>query len=147
MRVEDVGSLSPAGDLLAFSLAIILTFGLISTLSSSIHKEEGPFPFEQILRSVMDWEFLDPDNDGLLELPSNTTFKESSRFIRSDISFLVRIRTEGSDLSFSVIEGSPQTINEGFRVVSVTHSASVLIELDGVVQAGSLSICELGEST
>ena len=143
MRVEDVGSLSPAGDLLAFSLALILTFGLISTLSSSIHKEEGSFPFEQTFRSILDWEFLDDDGDGLLELPSNSTYEESSKFIRSDLSFIVRMRTDGSDLSFSVIEGIPQTLNEDLRVVSVTHSISVLIEVDQIVQAGSLSICEL----
>jgi hypothetical protein len=69
MRIGDVGAVSPAGDLLAFSLAVVIIAALVVKVGSAGDDKDdilgGPTISE--VRSLHGWPGFDPDGDGTLD--------------------------------------------------------------------------------
>lgn len=147
MRVEDVGSLSPSGDLLAFMLALIITVGVVSsfyTTENDVHDGCDPaFVFKHLIK----WEALDQDGDGYLEQP------DPARINGSYISSLVEHRLEVFLLSdnftlfFKIEQGVAESYPENTVMESVIHSWVISFESDDLILPGRLSISCMEAST
>lgn len=140
MRIEDVGSSSPAADILAFFVAVIITMGALALLSPD-ETEGKPFPFLTVVRELTDWTFLDEDRDGLLEMPSPGSFGNATPVGGGIPDILVHMKGEGSSIWFLVRSGIPSSGMLLWRNISAVHSFSVIIEDTDGPFAGTLSIC------
>ncbi|MGA1848257.1 MAG: hypothetical protein ACMUHB_02855 [Thermoplasmatota archaeon] len=69
MRIGDVGAVSPAGDLLAFSLAVVMIVALVAKVGTIEEDREGSSNGLTILEvnELHDWGGFDPDGDGVLD--------------------------------------------------------------------------------
>ncbi len=69
MRIGDVGAVSPAGDLLAFSLAVVIIAALVVKVGVMEEDREGYSKGPTILEltRLHDWSGFDPDSDGVLD--------------------------------------------------------------------------------
>jgi len=140
MRIEDVGSSSPAADIMAFFIAVIITMGALALLSPD-ETEGEPFPFLTVVRDLTDWTFLDVDRDGLLEMPSPGSFGNATPMEGKIPDILVHMKGGGSSIWFLVRSGIPSSGMFLWRNISTVHSFPVIIEDADGPFAGTLSIC------
>jgi hypothetical protein len=69
MRIGDVGAVSPAGDLLAFSLAVVIVAALVVNIGLVEDDGDGLLccpGFTEIM-ALQKWSGFDPDGDGVLD--------------------------------------------------------------------------------
>jgi hypothetical protein len=129
MRVEDVGSLTIPGDLMAFSMAMILTIGAMSTLSITNESDERDDTFHEVLGSVLRWEILDPDNDGFLEVPTRNISGTDHMKIFNDLTLIIRFRSIHFDDVFLILNGVMiRNFDSSVRIISPVRTLVVVYE-------------------
>ncbi len=128
MRIEDVGSLSPSGDLLAFSIALALTIGLMGILVIDDDGESDDLPFSTWLNILKKSDLLDPDDDGLIG-PLEGDISNTGRtipVIEQDL--YIELRSNDINLTFILKDGTCFYGDTDYVLDSPIHSTLVLFE-------------------
>ncbi len=128
MRIEDVGSLSPSGDLLAFGIALALTVGLMGVLIIDDDRGSDDLPFSNWFDILKKSDLLDPDDDGLMG-PFVGNITDTGRtipVIEQDI--YVELRSNDIDLTFILKDGTCFNGDLDYVIDSPIHSTLVLFE-------------------
>ena len=145
MRVEGAGALSPAADLLAFSLALAVTMGLAMSLSDMVQRDGA---HDRImagdLSNIAGWPALDPEGAGTLRFPdeemrSGLPLEGAVPGLRGDV--LVNVTCRGWSCRFLLSEGRFAVYDPQVRTVTAIHSIMVLVQLQGATYPGTLSAC------
>jgi hypothetical protein len=147
MRIGDVGAVSQVGDLLAFSLAVVLVLTLIYQVEVRAREDDDPEGTDwlQTAMAIRTWEVLDPDGDGVVDLDGIT-----ERIANAETPFPVEnevrinfILVNGSlELGFSNGEAIAEGItHEGDVIV---HGFSVLVRTEGSVLPCLMNIMIFG---
>ncbi|MBN1389481.1 MAG: hypothetical protein JXA22_02450 [Candidatus Thermoplasmatota archaeon] len=134
MRIGDVGAVSHIGDLLAFSLAVVIVLSLTYGIGMMENDPAGEtVDWVHVLSSIRTWKGFDPDGDGILE--TCTTF--STEDIQST-SFplegrvLVTFRSETFLIGFHFVDGEFERSKGAPQHDSMVHGCTVLVE-DGTI--------------
>ncbi|MBN1540413.1 MAG: hypothetical protein JW939_09735 [Candidatus Thermoplasmatota archaeon] len=136
MRIGDVGAVSHAGDLLAFSLAVVIVLSLIYGVGTigSDEPDEGPVDWVFVLGSIRTWKGFDPDGDGILEMEAISCLDSIKRCpfpLNGDVT--VFFRSVSISLGFHFSQGSLDSSVEMAEHRSIVHGCTVLIDNDDVV--------------
>jgi len=131
MRIGDVGAVSPVGDLLAFSLAIVIVVSLVysvETLGSKDNDEDGE-EWIYILMTVRGWVGFDPDGDGCMELrPISELGRDSTLEFPISGRVTVTFTMGNTDCNYRFIDGSLDTAIRDPVHISLVHGCSVIVE-------------------
>ncbi|MGA1872249.1 MAG: hypothetical protein ACMUHY_01130 [Thermoplasmatota archaeon] len=143
MRIGDVGTVSPVGDLLAFSLSVLIVFSIIYGVRTSGADEEISNATDWVSTMVIikEWEGFDPDHDGLIE-PWNLDsgmggdlpvfpFEEET---------MVTFRSDQRISHYHFVEGSIQPSTDDLLETSIVHGCPVLLDIDQVIRPGTMEI-------
>ncbi len=137
MRIEDAGSLSPTGDLLAFGIALALTLGLGGVLFYENDDGIDEYPFEDWFGILIKSELLDDNGDGLLNLLNGDISNLSLRGPVIDEDLSITETGNGFNISFLLAGGRILSADVDHEPVSPLHSTVVLFEGN---QPGKLTI-------
>lgn len=138
MRVEDAGSLSPAGDLLAFSIALILTIGILLSFEMR-GSEEGPDDYRDEIKYLLESDLMDPDNDGYIDFSSDF-LNGSTLNILDDDDHIVTLEDNDSRITLFIIDGIISMDVTEFEITSPVRSVTVIFERGDDLSVGILSI-------
>ena len=128
---------------MAFFLALVLTIGTISLLSINRENKDGQFSTEEIFFQIKQWDQLDNNNDGVMEIPENSTFTTEKGPVHGDHIVLVQFLSSYRNRSFIIVEGIPRVIPEECLIISPVHSFTVLLDIDGYFRPGHIRISEV----
>lgn len=137
MRIEDAGSLSPTGDLLAFGIALALTLGLGGVLLFEGDDGIDEYPFEDWFEILIKSELLDDNRDGFLNLLNGDISNLSLRGPVIDEDLRITETGNGFNFSFLLAGGRILSADVDHEPVSPLHSTVVLFEGN---QPGKLTI-------
>ncbi|MFW3146992.1 MAG: hypothetical protein ACMUIE_09295 [Thermoplasmatota archaeon] len=142
MRIGDVGTVSPSGDLLAFSIAVVMVVSL------SIHlldRNGGEHQFADIdpkdIELVLAWRGLDPDENGAIEVSDGEIGLDPNKGpfpLPGKIGLAVRGREGGAESYF--IDGDATSPGSVLKIGSPIRSVAILVEEKGRISPGTLSI-------
>jgi hypothetical protein len=147
MRVGDVGSVSQVGDLLAFSLALVLVMSMIYQIET-VQCEDGgmeEFDWPSSIVSIRNWKGFDPDQDGIVDL---TGIQE--RVKTSPNSFPIKDRTlvtfilEQNSFNLSFIDGHLMAGEMDLAIDSLIHGFPVVAEFEGNVSPCLMEVSIFG---
>lgn len=136
MRIGDVGAVSPIGDLLAFSLAVVIVVSLVYSVGTNERNdtEKSEEDWTDILISVRGWIGFDPDQDGFLELrPPSDLVPESE--VEFPVPGIVTVTFNMCDMEYGYrfIDRSLDLDTPEPAHLSIVHGCSVIVETpDGV---------------
>ncbi|MGA1822594.1 MAG: hypothetical protein ACMUIG_08700 [Thermoplasmatota archaeon] len=140
MRVGDDASISPAGDMMAFAVAVGLVFAALSVIGSELEREDRnyPSPNASDLEAVISWRGYDQDRNGLIEYESITgILNGSAESPILPVDGYVNITIESPTFSHSIhfMDGFPIDSEYGILTDDVIrHSLMVSVETgDGLV--------------
>jgi len=145
MRVEDVGSLSPSGDLLAFIMAIIITVGVLSTFTDfNDSSDDDPDPVF-IMNYLVSSDLLDEDDNNILEFPE--TEKIDTIFLSGleDLNIMVLLEEPTRSMKFFVLKGKPVQNSTFVMERTLTNSWLIVLENGEGITPGRISISLLKE--
>ncbi|MGA1865856.1 MAG: hypothetical protein ACMUFK_00145 [Thermoplasmatota archaeon] len=136
MRIGDVGAVSCAGDLLAFSLAIVIVLSLIYGVGTmeGDGPEKDPVDWVFVLGSIRTWRGFDPDGDGILEMEaisSLDSFKSCPFPLSGEVT--VAFRSVSFFLSFHFSQGFLDSSVGMAEHRSIVHGCTVLIDNGAVM--------------
>jgi hypothetical protein len=137
MRIEDSGSLSPTGDLLAFGIALALTLGLAGVLFHENDDGIDEYPFEDWFDILIKSDLMDDDGDGLLTLLNGNITNLTLRGPVIHEHLRITETGNGFDISFLLTEGKVLSAETDHATISPLHSTVVLFEGN---QPGKLTI-------
>ena len=148
MRIGDVGTVSPSGDLLAFSMAVILVVSLSIRLldgndGERQYRDFGPGEIELVLS----WGGIDPDEDGKIEFGNGQMEMDLGRGpfpIQGRIGLVVSNGEGSAESLFN--DGKLVHPENDRRISSPVRGVPVMVEADGRTSPGTLSIFTWEES-
>lgn len=142
MRIGDVGSVSPAGDLLAFGLAVLIVVGL----GSGLYDARDPRPEDAVisgreLDSIRSWVGFDPDGDGDVDALSVISLVERGVSgeplpCRGDLIVGVEWGTVEHHLLFR--DGIMEAVEGDAAGSGVRHSLTVVVDLGSGTTPGRI---------
>jgi hypothetical protein len=128
MRIEDAGSFSPSGDLLAFGVALILTLSLVAYLVPHNESRKETYQVDTCFKILMKSEVLDPDRDGLIGPFENNLPRFPSNHLEIDFPIIVHLNSSNLSLSF-IMDGNEVLPDiHAYQSVSPLHSTVILFE-------------------
>ncbi len=147
MRIGDVGTVSHIGDLLAFSLAVMLVMSLIYQVEvrNTDENDADRLDWQNILISIKGWVGFDPNEDGILELDGITErvvviedpFPISQKVI---VSFIF----QENEIQLNFVDGSIRSIPIVPSLDMFVHGCSVLVRSDGPIFPCLMKIAIIG---
>jgi hypothetical protein len=141
MRAGERGSISPTGDLIAFSIAIAIVLSLTWALRSMAPEEAGSDRLTPgTISFFLSWPVWDMDGDGVLE-ESSIEGTGANLTVPLDGSYLVNIEFSGKGYDFLFEHGRTMDMRE--VRIGITHSTAVLVASNGRTVPGSMSISEV----
>jgi len=140
MRIGDVGAVSPAGDLLAFSLAVILVAALVVKVGSTGDEDRAVFdgPTEAEVRAFHLFTGFDMNDDGVLEFQTGSNGPFTDR-VPVEGTVVARMECQGSSIDHLFIEGEYAGVVPGATPVSRVVGITSLFEYQGGVHCGTFS--------
>ena len=142
MRIGERGSLSPAGDLMAFGLTVVIVVSLYSLMVGSISDEgKGSELDPSVLGAIQDWSALDRDGDGVLEAQSVLDMRSgtSADPFPMEGTYLVTINWSGSDHRIIVHDRNVRTDIEALSA-GPSHSVMVRVDSGHSIEVGRISV-------
>jgi hypothetical protein len=148
MRIGDVGAVSHIGDLLAFSLSVVLVMSLIYQVefSNKGYEAREEDDWISVIISIRSWTGFDPDQDGMVDLDG--IHDRLSKF-QDPFPFQFEVF-----VSFFVVECSfNMTFNEGSLISDgsdpsnngLIHSCSILANYENSILPCLIRISILGD--
>lgn len=147
MRIGDVGSVSHVGDLLAFSLAIVLVLNLIYQVEITGNDDQDVETSNWTLNMIMikTWPVFDPNGDGVIDLDMihkrlNATVEPFP--IEGDL--IVTFLMDEFTLEIAFEDGffKPEPFLSLDNVI--VHGSSILVEISGRVQPCLMELSIIG---
>lgn len=141
MRSGDAGSISPAGDLFAFGICIVIVLSLSSMvplLAGDGPGDEGLPP--RTLSAILAWRGWDRNGDGVLESESLREIFRSDGFgapFDDDLVVVISYAQERFEFQFHEGDCRPCEGQEGF---GIRHSLRVLVEEKGEYHPGTMTV-------
>jgi hypothetical protein len=145
MKAGERGSISPAGDLIAFGVALAIVVGLSGILPLMFpdpSNDDGIEP--EAISAFLSWSGWDRDGDGILEESSLEGLSDSPLTIPLDGSYRVTLSFGDRDLIFLFEDGRISTSSPA-PDVSLTHSVSILVRVGDGIVPGTMTISEVRE--
>jgi hypothetical protein len=147
MRIGDVGTVSHIGDLLAFSLAVMLVMSLIYQVEvrNTDENDTDRVDWQNILISIKGWAGFDPNDDGVLELDGII-----ERIIGMEIPFplnqkvIVSFIFQENKVQLNFVDGSMQSSPIVPSEEIFVHGCSVLVRSDGPIFPCLMKIAIIG---
>lgn len=141
MRIGDVGSISPSGELVAFALAVSVVLALSIYLTSLQEGEEPPVISAEEIRTISLWKGLDPDQDGLIMVKDGELVTDLEKW-PFPLSGRIGLVLSHNDLEMTWFcdEGVIIKNVEDFRISSEVHGLSILIKTEDATIPGVLSL-------
>lgn len=131
MRIGDVGTVSHVGDLLAFSLAVILVLSLIFQVGEKAEEAEqaGNDEWVSLIISLRSWEGFDQDNDGIIDLDGiHERLSAIQEPFPTENEVHVSFLFEGDGLELHFLNGTLASNRSCPMENALTHGCSVLVE-------------------
>ena len=139
MRIEDVGSLSPSGDLLAFLLAIVLTVSVLSTFytpTAVVDHRDDPVSIINVLTASR---LLDRDGDTLLEFPDEIDLNGSMLPVMDGLDILIKIYLGNDSICFTIRDGVCFIENNFSMNSTIIYSWVFPFEFEDLILPGRIS--------
>ena len=145
MRAGGRGSISPAGDLIAFGIALAIVVGLSGILPLMFPEPESDGGIDpEAISAFLSWSGWDRDGDGILEESSLDDQSNNERMIPLDGGYWVTLSFGDRDLIFLFEDGRIST-DALAPDVSLTHSVSILVRIGNDLVPGTMTISEVRE--
>jgi hypothetical protein len=142
MRAGERGSISPAGDLIAFGIALAIVVGLSGILPLMFSENESDDGVDPgAISAFLAWSGWDRDGDGILEL-QNIEELPSYATIALDGSYWVSVSVGERTFGFFFRDGKVSS-DAPAPDLGITHSASILIRSGDRTILGLMAISEV----
>jgi hypothetical protein len=138
MRIGDVGAVSPAGDLLAFSLAVVIIGMLLMKIGAvEVYQDDsqnGPTVPE--VKVLLQWNGFDPDGDGVLDPFTNLDGPELPH-VPVDGSLVVRMVFGEEEVEHLFVDGEYGGRVFNSTPISMVVGTTSLFRSRGLVHCGT----------
>lgn len=143
MRIGDVGAVSHVGDLLAFSLAVVIVASLIYQVELGIWDEGSTDRTDWQIQVILirDWEGFDPDGDGVIDLDNvqdRIAALDDSFPVPDEMVITFEMGNRTIDMAFSkgkILSGTIAPFDN-----ALVHGCSVLVEFEGRIWPSIMNI-------
>ncbi|MFO8051364.1 MAG: hypothetical protein R6V01_06660 [Thermoplasmatota archaeon] len=142
MRVGNVGSISPSGELAAFAVATAVVVSLSIYLTGDLEGDrESTVGSDEVLM-VSSWKGLDPDDDGDIEIENGEmilSFSRGSFPLRGNVALSLSVKGD-EDIILLLRDGKPLEEETEHSICSEVHDIPVLADKGEETHPARLSV-------